>query len=171
MRLLIAALAVAALVSPVFAQHQQHQGPYAGLEQRAVKALSNQQIADLKAGRGMGYALAGELNGYPGPLHVLELAEQLHLDAEQHQRVQQLMETMKAEAVKVGDILIGQEQELDRAFAERTVSPSSLAALTAKIGETQGQLRAVHLKYHLITAELLSRHQRHRYAQLRGYQP
>ena len=41
--------------------------PYAGLEQRAVKALSEQQIADLRAGRGMGLALPAELNGYPRP--------------------------------------------------------------------------------------------------------
>ena len=58
---------------------------------------------------------------------------------------------------------------LDRAFAERTISPDVLAALTAQIGEAQGQLRAIHLKYHLTTADLLSPHQRHRYAELRGY--
>jgi hypothetical protein len=37
------------------------------LEQRDIKTLSNQQIADLRAGRGMGLALAAELNGYAGP--------------------------------------------------------------------------------------------------------
>jgi hypothetical protein len=41
--------------------------------------------------------------------------------------------------------------------------------LTTRIGETQAQLRAVHLKYHLTTAELLSPQQRQRYAELRGY--
>jgi hypothetical protein len=35
----------------------------------------------------------------------------------------------------------------------------------AQIGERQGELRAVHLKYHLATAELLS----DGYAELRGY--
>ena len=39
-------------------------------------------VADLKAGRGMGLALAAELNGYPGPSHVLELADKLKLSAE-----------------------------------------------------------------------------------------
>src|SRR4051812_36526408 len=47
--------------------------PYAGLEQRPIKALSQQQADDLRTGRGMGLALAAELNGYPGPSHVLEL--------------------------------------------------------------------------------------------------
>ena len=50
--------------------------PYAGMQARAIKALSAEQIADLKAGRGLSLALAAELNGYPGPRHVLELVEQ-----------------------------------------------------------------------------------------------
>jgi hypothetical protein len=41
--------------------------PYAGLQARQNKSLSEQQVADLEAGRGMGMALAAELNGYPGP--------------------------------------------------------------------------------------------------------
>ncbi len=92
-------LAVAALVAlvggPAVAQHRhaphQHhpqQQPYLGMQQRALKALSEQQIADLKAGRGMGLALAAELNGYPGPIHVLELKDRLGLSAEQAQHVQ-----------------------------------------------------------------------------------
>ena len=47
------------------------------MQTRSIKALSDQQIADLGAGRGMGLALAAELNGYPGPSHVLELADKL----------------------------------------------------------------------------------------------
>ena len=46
---------------------------------REVKALSAEQMTALAAGRGMGSALAAELNGYPGPLHVLELADPLGL--------------------------------------------------------------------------------------------
>lgn len=171
MRLVFAALTTMALAGPALAQHrnQHHQTPYAGMQQRPVKALSDQQLADLRAGRGMGLALAGELNGYPGPLHVIELADQLRLSGEQRQHVQKLFAEMKAEAVAVGEALIEQERQLDREFAEQRISPASLERLTAQIGETQAKLRAVHLKYHLTTAELLSTHQRHRYAQLRGY--
>jgi hypothetical protein len=151
MRLSIAALVMMALPGFADAQHQHNQTPYAGLQQRSIKALSDQQIADLRAGRGMGLALAGELNGYPGPLHVLELADQLQLTQEQRQRLQQLFDTMKAEAVAVGERLIEQES---RQFADRRISPDSLARLTAQIGDTQGQLRAIHLKYHLKTADL-----------------
>jgi hypothetical protein len=169
MRFAFAALMTMALAGPALAQHQHNQTPYAGLQQRPVKALSDQQLADLRAGRGMGLALAGELNGYPGPLHVIELADQLALNTEQRAQVQRLFAEMKAEAISVGETLIEQERQLDREFAEQRISPASLKALTSQIGETQATLRAVHLKYHLTTAELLTTHQRHRYAELRGY--
>lgn len=149
--------------------HQHGSTPYAGQHHRAIKALGEEQLADLKAGRGMGLALAAELNGYPGPLHVLELKEQLQLSAEQRQRVQKLYDSMKAEAIATGEVLIERERLLDQQFAQRTMTPQALAALTAQIGEAQGRLRAVHLKYHLSTADLLTATQRQRYAELRGY--
>jgi hypothetical protein len=49
------------------------------------------------------------------------------------------------------------------------MTPARLSLLTAQIGERQGELRAVHLKYHLTTAELLSPDQRQLYKELRGY--
>src|SRR5262245_55816349 len=94
------------LSSPALAQHHHAHAPYAGLQQRPIKALSDQQLADLQAGRGMGLALAAELNGYPGPLHVLELAGPLQLSADQTQRVQAFYDTMKTEAIAVGERLI-----------------------------------------------------------------
>ena len=99
--------------------------PYTGLEQRAVKALSEQQIADLRAGRGMGLALPAELNGYPGPSHVLENADALGLSAEQRERTKGLFDAMKAEAVPVGERLIEQETKLDRLFADREITPAN----------------------------------------------
>src|SRR5262245_11564978 len=139
------------------------------MQTRPVKALSEQQVADLRAGRGMGLALAAELNGYPGPLHVLELADRLDLSADQRTKVQQLFDSMKAEAIPMGSRLIEQEAELDRLFATRTITAERLKAMTSSIAETQGALRDTHLKYHLSTAALLSRHQMQRYAELRGY--
>jgi hypothetical protein len=76
---LSAALSTIVFSATAMAQHQ----PYAGLQARPIKALSEQQVADLRAGRGMGLALAAELNGYPGPLHVLELSKELDLGQSQ----------------------------------------------------------------------------------------
>jgi Spy/CpxP family protein refolding chaperone len=145
------------------------QTPYAGMQTRSIKALSDQQVADLGAGRGMGLALAAELNGYPGPSHVLELADKLDLSADQRTRVKALFDSMKAEALPLGSKLIEQEADLDKQFASRTVTLASLKASTAAVAVTQGELRETHLKYHLSTVEVLSPDQLKRYAELRGY--
>src|SRR5258705_2327164 len=78
------------------------QTPYSGMQARPIKALSEQQVADLGAGRGMGLALAAELNGYPGPSHVLELADKLELSADQRHNVKRLFDFIKAETVPLG---------------------------------------------------------------------
>jgi len=163
---IVAIVALTALSGAAFAQHAQ---PYSGLEQRAVKALSEQQIADLKAGRGMSLAIPAELNGYPGPAHVLEHADALDLTAEQREKTNALFAAMKAEAVPVGEQLIAQETHLDHLFASREITPASLTAATGQIGATQARLRETHLKYHLAMIALLSAEQIERYRMLRGY--
>jgi hypothetical protein len=145
------------------------ESPYAGMQTRPIKALSEQQVADLSAGRGMGLALAAELNGYPGPSHVLELADKLDLSTDQRASIQRLFESMKAEALPLGAKLIDQEADLDNQFASHTVTPESLKASTAAVAATQGVLRETHLKYHLSTVAVLSPGQMQRYAELRGY--
>ncbi len=165
MRVVLAA-AACLVTLPAVAQPAQ---PYAGLEARPVKALSQQQIQDLRAGRGMGLALPAELNGYPGPVHVLDLADQLALSDAQRARVRELYESMTAEAVPLGERLIGQETELDALFWSKTVTPANLAATTAAIGVTQATLRATHLKYHLSTLDALTPEQVATYNRLRGY--
>ena len=175
----LAAAALLALTGPAAAQHQHgghgapqpapSAGPYAGLERRPVASLSEQQVADLRAGRGMGLALSAELNGYPGPTHVIELAGPLGLSPEQLSRMQALLAAMTAEAVPLGLRLLAQEADLDAAFRERTVTPASLGEKTAAIAATQGALRQAHLKYHLATVEILTPEQVARYTTLRGY--
>ena len=147
---------------------QSHQ-PYVGLQSRPVKALSDRLIADLRAGRGMTMALPAELNGYPGPLHVIEHAKALALTSSQLARMRRLYDDMKTEAVALGERLIAQETELDRQFSSHTVTGSTLVEATATIGKTQGELRATHLRYHLLAVEILTRDQLRRYAELRGY--
>jgi ABC-type sugar transport system substrate-binding protein len=170
-RIALFALLLAASSVPALAQHRHAPAasPYAGFEKRAVRALSDQQVANLKAGRGMGYALAAELNGYPGPSHVLELEGQLGLTEAQQRRIQDLLDAMKAETIPLGERLIAQEAELDRQFSGRTVTTASLSEATAAIGATHGALRAAHLKYHLPTVGVLTPDQVGMYNDLRGY--
>lgn len=164
-------------VPPVLAQDHGGMGdrltpgvsPYAGMETRPVKTLSDQQIADMKAGRGMGLALAAELNGYPGPAHVLELADALMLSDKQRAATSALLAEMKAETIPIGERIIADETALDRLFSERRVTRASLDAMTARIGAAQGELRAAHLRSHLAMVAVLSPSQVARYRELRGY--
>lgn len=143
--------------------------PYAGMETRDIKALSPSDIDGLLSGAGMGYALAAELNGYPGPRHVLELADELALTHDQRSQTEALFAQMQAEAIAVGKELIEHEAALDAAFAAQDIEADDVATLTARIGATEARLRAVHLKTHLVMTPILTQHQRHLYQQLRGY--
>lgn len=157
------------LGSTAFAQEHEHTSPYAGMELRDIKALSEADVQGLLSGAGMGYAMAAELNGYPGPKHVLELAAELALTDEQRERTEALFSAMQEEAIAHGKTLIALEAELDDAFASNTVDADLILALTAEIGAVEGKLRAAHLRTHLEMTPILSMHQRHRYQQLRGY--
>jgi hypothetical protein len=145
------------------------QTPYAGMQTRSIKALSDQQIADLRAGRGTGLALAAELNGYPGPSHLLELADKIGLSDAQRNSARSMFEEMKAETIPIGDRLIEQEAALDKLFADHAVTPEKLNAAISEIAATQAQLRAAHLKYHLSTVAMLEPSQIQQYSALRGY--
>jgi hypothetical protein len=164
-RTLLLAGAACMLVLPVLAADM----PYAGQQARAIKALSDDDIAALRNGEGMGMAKAAELNGYPGPAHVLALAGQLGLTDTQRRDVQAIFDRMSAAAKSLGGELIAQEQTLDQLFVKGVITPDRLAAATAAIAELQGRLRAVHLSPHRETRGLLNADQIARYEQLRGY--
>jgi Spy/CpxP family protein refolding chaperone len=164
MKIRIALSAVVLLSTSALAQQ-----PYAGMEVRAIKTLSDQQVDDLQAGRGMGLALAAELNGYPGPAHSIELADTLGLSPDQLAKLKQLFGAMKAETIPIGSLLIEQERSLNAEFSGKTITPASLEAETQQIGATRARLRAAHLKYHLSTVAILTPGQIAKYNELRGY--
>ena len=87
-------------VTPLRAQDHAHTSPYAGLEERGIASLSEEDISELLAGGGWGFALPAELNGLPGPRHVLDMAGQLDLSDDQHASVQALFDTMQTGAAR-----------------------------------------------------------------------
>jgi hypothetical protein len=143
--------------------------PYAGQQNRAIKALSAEEMRDLAEGRGMGLAKAAELNGYPGPLHVLELAEPLQLTAEQRAATEAIFRRMKADAQRLGAAILEAEATLDRRFEHRHIDRTSLQSATASLAALQGELRAVHLAAHLEQVAVLTPAQIAEYNQRRGY--
>lgn len=148
---------------------EDHGSPYAGLEQRPIKALSVEQIEDLRAGRGMGLALAAELNGYPGPVHVLELAADLSLTPKQVAETTAIRTRTFDDAARLGAEILRGEEALDRFFASGAAEPEELHRLVAEVARLQGELRFVHLNTHLAMRRVLTPEQVTAYLELRGY--
>lgn len=167
-----AALAVLVFAAPAAgAQTGANPQPYAGLEQRAIKALSPGQIDDYRNGRGMSLALAAELNGYPGPRHVLDLTEPLGLSPRQTAQVRTLFDRMRQDAAAIGESIVAREAELDALFAGASAQADTVETLTESIARLNGQLRNVHLRAHIAMRNLLDPAQIEAYAALRGYRP
>ncbi len=143
--------------------------PYVKQESREIKSLSTEDVQGYLSGKGMGFAKAAELNGYPGPSHVLAMASELALTAEQKQRTESLFKNMEAKAISLGHLLVEEERKLDQLFAAKVISPESLAQSLKRIGELQAQVRQAHLEAHLVQLAILSPAQVSKYIVLRGY--
>jgi hypothetical protein len=145
--------------------------PYVEQRGSEVRGLTKTEIDDLREGRGMGLARAAELNGYPGPRHLLDAvkAGQIHLTPEQMAAVQRLFETMASEARRLGETILAEERALEAAFRTGTISEPDLRARVETLSALYARLRVVHLRTHLETRALLTEHQIQRYNQLRGY--
>lgn len=144
--------------------------PYAGQERRPIKALSEQDIADYRGGRGMRTSLAAELNHYPGPRHVLEHAHALGLSEAQRAGTQDLHDKMARDAKRVGEQIVNKEAELETLFATGQANRDNTAALVREIGTLQAEYRLVHLDAHLSMRQVLTPQQIAEYDKLRGYQ-
>jgi Spy/CpxP family protein refolding chaperone len=137
--------------------------PYTGQEKREIKALSAEELQGYLSGSGMGLAKAAELNHYPGPRHVLDLAEPLQLSVEQRRQTQAIFEGMRTEAVRLGHQLVDKERHLETLFAAGTTAEAQLEQLVADLATIHGQLRATHLRAHLAQRAILTPEQLRRY--------
>ena len=142
---------------------------YAGEEKRVTKSLSEADIQELQKGGGWGFAKVAELNGYPGPAHILQMQEQIGLTDEQRLKVQELFDQMQKQAQTLGLKYIELETQLNDHFAESTIDSDLLLNLTQEIADVRAQLRRVHLQTHLQTPLILTEDQIQNYNQLRGY--
>jgi hypothetical protein len=154
-------LFITILLASTIAQAQHHRPD--------SKALSTQEIEQYHAGAGMGYARAAELNHFPGPMHVLELADKLSLSAEQRSATERLMDAHKAEARAIGAKLVEAESNLEALFKSGRVESGVLADATHAAAQLQGEYRLSHLETHRRMRALLSAEQVAQYDRLRGH--
>lgn len=168
----LAFFVLCAATAPALAQHSSHsntQSPYAGFEAREVTSLSESDLAELRRGGGWGLALPAELNGYPGPAHLLELKEKIPLSPAQTAEIQALFDQMRQEAIAAGERFIAAETALDAGFRTPGLTRAELEQLLQAAAEARAALRLVHLSRHLLTSEILSQDQIETYNALRGY--
>jgi len=158
------------LVLPnLFSQHQDHKSPYAGEENRAIKTLSESDIEALLNGKGWGLAKAAELNGVPGPLHILEMKDKILLSTEQEQQITAIYDRMKKRAMELGKEYVSLEKELNTSFEDKKLDSETLKEFLNKIGDIRSELRFVHLYAHLESLPVLTEAQVQKYNELRGY--
>lgn len=118
-------------------------------------------------GRGFGMAFVADQNGYPGPMHVVELKDRLKLTADQEAKAQALMHAMFSESKPKSARLLELEAKLRRLFADRTADVTAVRATVAEVERARGEVRLVHLLAHLKTRELLTEDQRRIYHEAR----
>jgi Spy/CpxP family protein refolding chaperone len=132
-----------------------------------VEAYLKEFDAVVADGRGFGLAFVADQNGYPGPLHVLELKDRLQLTPEQEARMTALFQTMLAEARAKAVRLAEAETRLRQVFAAGTANGAAVRAAVAGAEAARAEVRLVHLLTHLETRDLLTETQRRTYHRLR----
>lgn len=145
--------------------------PYAAIPGTAASGLLPEEVEGLTKGQGMALALAAEVNGYPGPRHVLDAAAagQLDLRPEQREAFHRLYDRMLAEAKGKGEDILRLEEQLAMLFRHGHIDEASLRDLLDQIGRLRADLRFIHLRTHLEAKALLTPEQIARYRAVRGY--
>ena len=166
-RLIIAATLT--LVSATYIAASTLTSPYAGEEARVIKSLSAKDIDDLLNGRGWGLAKPAELNGVPGPAHLLEMKTEIALSAEQVSAIEVIWSEMNQNARRLGEHYVALERELNEQFATGQITSDTLKTLLLKIATVQTELRYTHLFAHLQASPILKPAQVALYNRLRGY--
>lgn len=151
------------------ASEHSHKSKYVGEEKREIKSLSESDIEELENGKGWGFAKAAELNGVPGPIHLLEMKKEIRLSNEQIQKIEDIYQKMKKQAIPLGLELIELERRLNNHFANRTITDNLLHKLLGEIVQVRKKLRYAHLSVHLKTPDILAFEQITLYNKLRGY--
>ena len=151
------------------AEHIAYKSNYIGQEKRIIKSLSADDISQLKQGKGWGLAKAAELNGVPGPAHVLQMKKKISLTQAQEKKIQALFDDMESKPIPLGKKLIELEKRLNQNFSNHTINKKSLMTQLEQIAVIRKDLRFTHLVTHLQTLDILKPEQVTLYNKLRGY--
>jgi hypothetical protein len=119
------------------------QSPYAGTFDPAspIRALTLEELDQVRAGAGMGLARAAELNGLPGPRHVLDLGADLQLTPEQRAELQALYDQMLATARETGRQYLATQEAFEADLRAARVSVDALPERVAEVNRLRGSYK------------------------------
>ena len=161
----------AGLAGVAFAQGSAHHGahgapgstPHHALAQTCEGAFEE----NVRDGRGFGMAFVADQQGYPGPLHVLELKDRLRLSRDQEARAEGLLAAMYAESRPKSSRLLEAEAKLRRLFAANRPDEAAVRTAVGEVETARADVRLVHLLFHLKMRDALTDEQRRIYQDAR----
>ncbi|MEK9138637.1 MAG: hypothetical protein AAB393_16055 [Bacteroidota bacterium] len=121
----------------------------------------------LENSEGAGMAAYADVNGYPGPKHILEMQDMLMLTEEQRKDIQSIFEAMKESARAKGDAIIQKERQLESLFRTEKATEAEVKKMSSEIGRLRGELRAIHMVAHIQAKQVLIKDQTALYNSLR----
>ena len=145
--------------------HSQH----AATEMQRHHTCLEEERASIERGEGFGMAMPADHAGYPGPRHVLDMAADLKLTAEQHAAMEKIFAAMKEKALARGKELFEAQARLEQMFRDGRPE-ADLREQSFRVDTIHAELRWVHLSAHLAAQKLLTPEQIATYTRLRHAQ-
>ena len=128
-----------------------------------------EERASIARGEGFGMAMPADMAGYPGPRHVLDMAAELGLTAEQKSGVEKIYAAMHEKAMTRGKELFEAEARLEQMFRDGRPE-ADLREQSFRVDSIHAELRWIHLSAHLAAQKLLTAEQIAKYTRLRHEQ-
>ncbi len=122
----------------------------------------------LEKSEGAGMAFYADMNGYPGPKHILEMEDKLKLSEEQVKDIQAIFDAMQENGRTKGEAIIAKEIELEELFSSSKATEADAKRISREIGTLRGELRAVHLVAHVQARQVLTKEQVATYTSIRN---
>ena len=168
---LVLAGMLATTAAPALAQHgpgaHSHTGAVPSTGHLTAQACLAEFDAVVAEGRGFGMAFPADQNGYPGPLHVLELKDRLRLSRDQEAKAEVLLAAMFAESRPKSSRLLDAEAKLRRLFAASRPDEAAVRTAVGEVETARADVRLVHLLFHLKMRDALTDEQRRAYQEAR----
>lgn len=171
----ITALAAFALMAPARLIDGARAGTAGPQSKQAVAQMQHhhacleEEQASIERGEGFGMAMPADHAGYPGPRHVLDMASDLKLTADQRAAMEKIFAAMKEKALARGKELFEAQARLEQMF--RDARPEAdLREQSFRIDSIHAELRWIHLSAHLAAQKILTAEQIAKYTHLRHEQ-